>query len=1345
MASDVSLSESEMEDWEDEEDWTSTAWADPSGNNLNKNIAQPLGHQNICAQTQVLNAGQATDSTSSTAPPKSGESTVVKRMLLNDNKAGMEGLDKDRINQIIHEASKGSKFYENERQKEEQMKRRIEEQRQKIHQISAEQLRQGTVEADRLLEDFEQQRDLSRCIVHIDMDAFYAAVEMKDDPSLKNKPMAVGGNSMLSTSNYHARKFGVRAAMPGFIARKLCPELVIVPLNFEKYTTVSKQVKAIISEYDPNFCPMSLDEAYLDLTEHLEKRQGISVEERTFICRDSSYTDSRAHCKCDLNETVRNYVNQAIPLDDLCLDDFFTKTSHFQVMKETENDANSGRTESNEKAGRSVVCLKCKKVLPPFKFVTFGLSDEDTVNELRTRIEQKTSLTASAGIAPNMMLAKVCSDKNKPNGQFKIQANREDVMCFIKDLPTRKISGIGKVSEAMLNAVGVYTCTDLYEKRGLLYHLYSQISFNYFMRICLGIGSTTVERDSERKSMSTERTFSEISRPADLYQKCEELCENLSEDLKSEQLKGKTVSIKIKTVKFEVRTRAHTVRDYTNDYTDIVQSARELLKTEIQNCAPQPVRLRLMGVRMSNLLHESLCQGKKQNTIIGAFKRLSKLPVTKLETDNEIITVKDIDISDTQNETTGNLQQTGFTEVSETTLDITNDKMNKTVENLNSDKDMLEVTSNVLGKPGSLKMLTEEKSDVEGVDELNSVDKSREIYENSLHKLEGIDDAQVVNGQEKNIKICESEDRIICDKNLNAGKIVCSSKTEKEKNVILENSDSQKNGISLYSPNLRKTRSGFIRTPVSQVKRKRKGGKTQDLTVTYVCPVCSLSILCESLNSFNEHVDTCLESGENDKHSGCDIDDLSVAKNQTELDSDICNLSELTAGKRLETGGPFDTSVTSNGSLGAVTGETKGNFIRVGLESADVEVKCCNSAETAREDNKVSSKTGSQETELKSKIDTCLTYKDQNGIVRTCCSIDTENAVTDRTSGESLENSLCNDRNSKELATKVNGKVYDKGTIMGLESNRHYHGTDCINDNNAGVDTETELEPDGVLTLVNNEGISNGSELRTEGSSDYIASESDGNEINSDSLIGHQQGSTFTTETGATKVITLDISEQKAKKGMNLNEIDNVNEQEVTYNTSFSVVPISPKVIIKNVSEPSGNYIDKIDNGYYNKTVIRNLDSNLRTVEVEPDLPCSSTQAQEKPVKVKGSEFIMRKKYTDLSDDIEELNEEDNSTGDQDDDDDDDGGREGSLLVCPICNVEQRSADLNEFNSHVDSCLSRGAISEILKEQKKTESGILKRSRAAVTPGSAKGAKRRKTMPNISKPCRSIASFFQEK
>ncbi|ESO88104.1 hypothetical protein LOTGIDRAFT_126473 [Lottia gigantea] len=481
-------------------------------------------------------------------------SSLMTRMELNDHKAGMEGLDKAKINQIIYEASKGSKYFENEKKKEEQVKERIEEQKRRMEKITAEQLQHGLKQADGLLSELESLFDLSRYIVHVDMDAFYAAVEMRDNPSLRYKPMAVGGMGMLSTSNYLARKFGVRAAMPGFIGLKLCPNLILVKSNQEKYSAVSKEIRAIMVDYDPNYCPLSLDEAYLDFTDHMKTRETSSDKDRSFLVKNCSVDDES---KC-------MYSTQ------------FSNSS--QIEKEM-----------------LLICPVCNKPYPPYEVKLFDKDIEDAVNEMRCRIEQRTRLTASAGIAPNMMLAKVCSDKNKPNGQYRIQACRDSIKEFIDDLPIRKISGIGKISEQMLNALGVVKCRDLYQHRSLLYHLYSDISFHYFMRICLGLGSTTVERDSERKSMSTERTFRDMSNPSDLYDKCLELSESLSKDLNEEGLKGKTVTLKIKTSTFEVKTRAQTIPDYIWDQETIYNTCKELLRIEIANAQPKPLTLRLMG------------------------------------------------------------------------------------------------------------------------------------------------------------------------------------------------------------------------------------------------------------------------------------------------------------------------------------------------------------------------------------------------------------------------------------------------------------------------------------------------------------------------------------------------------------------------------------------------------------------------------------------------------------------------------------------------------------------------------------------------------------------------------
>ncbi|WP_127716353.1 DNA polymerase IV [Halobacteriovorax sp. HLS] len=111
----------------------------------------------------------------------------------------------------------------------------------------------------------------SRKIIHIDMDCFYAAVEMRDNPQLKNKPIAVGGKpgerSVLCTSNYLARKFGVRSAMPAALAIKLCPDLTIIHPNMKKYKEASEIVQNIFREYTELIEPLSLDEAYLDVTD----------------------------------------------------------------------------------------------------------------------------------------------------------------------------------------------------------------------------------------------------------------------------------------------------------------------------------------------------------------------------------------------------------------------------------------------------------------------------------------------------------------------------------------------------------------------------------------------------------------------------------------------------------------------------------------------------------------------------------------------------------------------------------------------------------------------------------------------------------------------------------------------------------------------------------------------------------------------------------------------------------------------------------------------------------------------------------------------------------------------
>jgi DNA polymerase-4 len=271
-----------------------------------------------------------------------------------------------------------------------------------------------------------------RKIIHIDMDCFYAAVEMRERPDLAGLPIAVGGGSrrgVVTTCNYAARKFGVHSAMPGFKAREVCPQLVFLPVRFDLYRAESARIRAILLSYTPLVEPLSLDEAYLDVT---------------------------------------------------ALD-------HYAW---------------------------------------------DVAKEIRRRIFAETGLTASAGIAPNKMLAKIASDWRKPNGQFAITPGQID--DFVRELPVRKLWGVGPKSAAKFEAAGIHTCGDLqavplaelvrrHGKWGRELH-----------DLCRGHDDREVEPNRIRKSLSNETTFAELLTTLDAcHQALDALVDELQDELRA--------------------------------------------------------------------------------------------------------------------------------------------------------------------------------------------------------------------------------------------------------------------------------------------------------------------------------------------------------------------------------------------------------------------------------------------------------------------------------------------------------------------------------------------------------------------------------------------------------------------------------------------------------------------------------------------------------------------------------------------------------------------------------------------------------------------------------------------
>src|SRR5437868_6663451 len=160
-----------------------------------------------------------------------------------------------------------------------------------------------------------------RKIIHVDMDAFYASVEQRDNPELRGKPVAVGGQirGVVAAASYEARKYGVRSAMPSVTAKRRCPDLIFVKPRFDAYREVSHQIRAIFHDYTPLVEPLSLDEAYLDVTEDLK---GIGIATRIaeeIRARIRAETGLTASAGVSYNKFIAKLASDQNKPDGLCV------------------------------------------------------------------------------------------------------------------------------------------------------------------------------------------------------------------------------------------------------------------------------------------------------------------------------------------------------------------------------------------------------------------------------------------------------------------------------------------------------------------------------------------------------------------------------------------------------------------------------------------------------------------------------------------------------------------------------------------------------------------------------------------------------------------------------------------------------------------------------------------------------------------------------------------------------------------------------------------------------------------------------------------------------------------
>ena len=376
-------------------------------------------------------------------------------------------------------------------------------------------------------------------IVHVDMDAFFAAIEERDNPALKGKPVIVGGQKgtrgVVTTANYEARKCGIHAGMSLMDAGRRCPDGIYVRTKGGKYTAVSVELMKTLRQFSPVVEPYSIDEAFLDATG----------------------------------------------------------------------------------------CVK-----------TFAEA-ENYGRQIKEAIQQRLNLTASVGIAPSRIVAKIASGLEKPDGLTVIPPDR--VAAVLGPLPIREVPGIGPATEKVLMGINVHTVQQLVDcPESLLAH--SLGAHGRDLRALLrgnpGRNVVALEERPDDKSMGHERTFGQdVNDLGTLHRQLLYLCDRATRRMRKEQYVGRVVTLKLRLHDFKTFDHQRKLESWTDDPMEIYRTARELL-TDLWR--PGDPAVRLIGVSVSGLLkpgdplgvQTNLFDARRaetRNRILGAVDRLRDL------------------------------------------------------------------------------------------------------------------------------------------------------------------------------------------------------------------------------------------------------------------------------------------------------------------------------------------------------------------------------------------------------------------------------------------------------------------------------------------------------------------------------------------------------------------------------------------------------------------------------------------------------------------------------------------------------------------------------------------------